>query len=79
MKAEYVLAVADNIADGKTKGREADEQIRQCEEYTGKRIDRRLSGEQLRIRMRMHTPSGANRQRPRSSALKASTISSNRS
>ncbi len=50
-KAEYVVTVADNIADGVTKGKEAEEQLRQCEIYTGKRIDRRLSGEELRIRM----------------------------
>ncbi len=50
-KAEYVVTVADNIADGITKGREAEEQLKQCEIYTGKRIDRRLSGEELRIRM----------------------------
>ncbi len=50
-KAEFVLAVADNIADGKTKGREAEEQLGECESFTGKRIDRRLSGEALRVRM----------------------------
>ncbi len=50
-RAEYVVTVADNIADGITKGRAAEEQLRQCEIYTGKRIDRRLSGEELRIRM----------------------------
>ena len=50
-KAEYVVTVADNIADGITKGREAEEQLRQCEIYTGARIDRRLDGESLRIRM----------------------------
>ena len=51
VKAEYVITVADNIADGRTKGREAEEQLRQCEAYTGARIDRRLSGESLRVRM----------------------------
>ena len=50
-KAEYVVTVADNIADGRTTGKEARDQIAQCEEYTGKRIDRNLSGEDLRIRM----------------------------
>ncbi len=50
-KAEYVVTVADNIADGITKGREAEEQLRQCEIYTGARIDRKLAGESLRIRM----------------------------
>ena len=50
-RAEYVVTVADNIADGKTKGHEAEEQLRQCEAFTGKRIDRRLKGEQLRVRM----------------------------
>ena len=50
-KAEFVITVADNIADGITKGREAQVQLAQCEAYTGKRIDRRLSGEALRIRM----------------------------
>ena len=50
-KAEYVITVADNIADGKTTGKEAQEQLKQCEIYTGKRIDRSLSGEDLRIRL----------------------------
>ena len=50
-KAEYVVTVADNIADGITKGREAEEQLRQCERYTGRKIDRRLKGEELRVFM----------------------------
>ena len=50
-KAEYVVTVADNIADGKTKGREAEEQLKECERYTGKRINRNLKGEQLRVFM----------------------------
>ena len=50
-KAEYVLTVADNIADGVTKGREKEDLLRQCEKYTGKRIDRRLTGEALRVEM----------------------------
>ena len=50
-KAEYVVTAADNIADGDVSPRETEEMLRQCEEYTGARIDRRLSGEDLRIRM----------------------------
>ena len=50
-KAEYVVTVADNIADGITKGREAEEQLRECERYTGRKIDRRLKGEELRVFM----------------------------
>ncbi len=50
-KAEYVVTVADNIADGITKGREAEEQLKQCEIYTGRKIDRHLSGEKLRVKM----------------------------
>ena len=50
-KAEFVLAVADNIADGKTDGKQAEEQLCLCESYTGSRIDRRLSKEELRVRM----------------------------
>ncbi len=50
-RAEYVVTVADNIVDGITKGREAEEQLRQCEIYTGQHIDRKLSGEDLRVRM----------------------------
>ncbi len=50
-KAEYVITVADNIADGDKSGREAEELLKQCERYTGRRIDRRLKGEELRIRM----------------------------
>ena len=49
--AEFVIAVADNIADGLTTGKAAEEQLAQCEVYTKKKIDRRLSGEDLRIRM----------------------------
>lgn len=50
-KAEFVVTVADNIADGKVKPFEKEELLCQCEEYTGEKIDRRLSGEDLRIRM----------------------------
>ena len=50
-KAEFVLTVADNIAENKTVGREAEEQLRDCEKYTGRRIDRSLKGEELRVRM----------------------------
>lgn len=50
-KAEFVITVADNIADGDKKGREAEELLRQCESYSGRRIDRRLRGEDLRVRM----------------------------
>ena len=50
-KAEFVITVADNIADGDKKGREAEELLKQCEKYSGRRIDRRLHGEDLRVRM----------------------------
>ena len=50
-KAEFVITLADNIADGIKKGREAEELLRQCESYIGRRIDRRLRGEELRIAM----------------------------
>ena len=50
-KAEFVITVADNIADGDKKGREAEELLNQCEKYSGRRIDRRLHGEDLRVRM----------------------------
>lgn len=50
-KAEFVITVADNIADGAVKGRQAQDLLTQCEAYTGKRIDRRLSGEALRVRL----------------------------
>ncbi len=50
-RAEYVLAVADNIADGKTNAKETEELLKQCEQYTGKKINRKLSGEELRIFM----------------------------
>lgn len=50
-KAEFVLTVADNIADGKTTGSKAYEQLDLCEGYTGKKIDRSLEGEQLRVAM----------------------------
>ena len=49
--AEFVLTVADNIADGATTGNEAKELLKQCEDYTGKKIDKSLSGEDLRIAM----------------------------
>jgi len=48
-KAEFVITVADNIADGATTGDEAAALIRQCEEYTGVKIDPSLSGEDLRV------------------------------
>ncbi len=50
-KAEYVLAVADAIADGAMAGSEAEDAISQCEQFTGARIDRGLTGEELRISM----------------------------
>ena len=50
-KAEFVLAVADAVADGKMAGSEAKNAILQCEQFTGKKIDRNLSGEELRISM----------------------------
>lgn len=50
-KAEFVLTVADNIAENKTVGKEAEEQLRECEKHTGRRIDRSLKGEELRVRM----------------------------
>lgn len=50
-KAEFVITVADNIADGLKKGREAEELLKQCESYSGRRIDRKLRGEDLRVRM----------------------------
>ncbi|MBO4267136.1 MAG: LicD family protein [Lachnospiraceae bacterium] len=50
-KAEFVLTVADNIAENRTVGKEAEEQLRDCEKYTGRRIDRSLKGEDLRVRM----------------------------
>ncbi len=49
--AEFVITVADNIADGKVSGGETADLIRECEGYTGKKIDSSLSGEELRIRM----------------------------
>ncbi len=48
-KAEFVITVADNIADGATTGSEAEEHLRLCEQYTGRRIDRSLTGEDLRV------------------------------
>ncbi|MCR5301108.1 MAG: LicD family protein [Lachnospiraceae bacterium] len=50
-KAEFIITVADNIADGKTTGREAEEQLLQSEAYTGRSIDRNLRGEDLRVFM----------------------------
>ncbi len=47
--AEFVIAVADSIADGNAKGGEAEDLLKQCESYTGSRIDRSLKGESLRI------------------------------
>ena len=50
--AEFVLTVADNIADGNTTERsEIEEQLGQCESYTGRHIDRSLTGEDLRVFM----------------------------
>lgn len=50
-KAEFVITVADNIADGKTDAKQTEELIAQCEAYTGRHIDRTLSGEDLRVAM----------------------------
>ena len=50
-KAEFVLTVADNIAENRTSGSEAEQQLRECEKYTGHTIDRSLKGEDLRVRM----------------------------
>ncbi len=50
-KAEFIITVADNIADGGKKGQEAEKLLKQCESYSGRRIDRRLRGEDLRVRM----------------------------
>ncbi|MCR5831546.1 MAG: LicD family protein [Lachnospiraceae bacterium] len=49
--AEFVLTVADNIADGNAEGNEVEEMLSQCESYTGRRIDRSLAGEDLRVFM----------------------------
>ncbi len=49
--AEFVLTVADNIADGTTTKEEREEQLCQCEDYTGRKIDRSLTGEDLRVEM----------------------------
>ncbi|MCR5672250.1 MAG: LicD family protein [Lachnospiraceae bacterium] len=50
-KAEFVLTVADEIADGKVKGSKVKKLLDECESYTGRRINRSLSGEELRIMM----------------------------
>ena len=49
--AEFVLTVADDIADGKAKGQAAEALLKECERYTGRKISRRLKGEELRISM----------------------------
>ena len=49
--AEFVVTVADSIADGKVSAAEAEEMLRQCESYTGRKINRALSGEDLRIEL----------------------------
>ena len=49
--AEYVLTVADNIADGAAGSGEIEEMLTQCESYTGVHIDRSLEGEDLRVFM----------------------------
>ena len=49
--AEFVLSVADDVADGRTKGRKALDLLAQCEAYTGKHINKSLKGEDLRVMM----------------------------
>ena len=49
--AEFTVTVADSIADGKVDGAEAEEMLKQIESFTGRSIDRRLEGEDLRIEL----------------------------
>lgn len=50
-KAEFVVTLADKLADENVDKNEAEELLKTCEEYTGRKIDRSLSGETLRIFM----------------------------
>ena len=50
-KAEFVVTVADKLADETVGKKETEDLLATCEEYTGHRIDRSLSGEDLRIFM----------------------------
>ncbi|MBR4573658.1 MAG: LicD family protein [Lachnospiraceae bacterium] len=50
-KAEFVVTVADNIADGKVSGADREKLLCECEAYTDEKIDRSLAGEDLRVRM----------------------------
>ncbi len=47
--AEYVITVADTIADNDIGKDEREEMLSQCEAYTGRAIDRSLEGEDLRV------------------------------
>ena len=49
--AEFVITVADSIADNKVTEEEAEDMLRQCESFTARSIDRTLAGEDLRIFM----------------------------
>lgn len=49
--AEFVITVADNIADGNVDAAEAEDMLKQCESFTGRSIDRTLGKEELRIEL----------------------------